>query len=59
MIQAANRTLAHLSKREPGFGYLVAVSEPVALTAPALPKPTAAAKQENNQDDNQNRFKAH
>ena len=34
----------------------IAVSEPVALTAPALPVPTASAKQEHNHDDNQNRF---
>jgi hypothetical protein len=46
MIQAASRTFAHLHKPEPGFGYLVAVSEPVALTAPALPVPTTSTKQE-------------
>jgi hypothetical protein len=32
---------------------------PVALTAPALPEPTASTKQEHNHDDNQNRFEAH
>jgi hypothetical protein len=32
---------------------------PVGLTAPALPVPTASAKQEDNHDDNQNRFQAH
>ena len=45
-------------KRELGFGYLAANfgSEPVPLTAPATPVPTAATKQEHNHDDNQNRF---
>ena len=45
-------------KREPGFGYLAAisVSEPVALTASALPVPTASTKQKHNHGNNQNRF---
>src|ERR1019366_7961156 len=38
-------TFARLHKREPGFGYLaVSASEPVALSAPALPVPTASTK---------------
>jgi len=51
-------TFARIHKREPGFGCLAAISgsEPVALTAPALPVPTASTKQEHNHDDNQNRF---
>jgi hypothetical protein len=52
-------TFARLHKRQAGFGCLTAVLEPVALTAPALPVPTASTEQEHNHDDNQNRFEAH
>jgi hypothetical protein len=54
-------TLALLHKREPDFGCLTATSapEPVALSAPASPVPTASTKQEHKQDDNQNRFETH
>jgi len=45
-------TFARLHKREAGFGYFVAVPEPVALSAPASPVPIASTKQEHNQDDN-------
>ena len=45
-----------MSRREPGFGCLTAVSELVALGAPASPVPTASTKQEHKQDNNQNRF---
>jgi hypothetical protein len=50
---------ARLHKRELGFGYLEAVSGPVALSAPAAPVPTASTKQKHNQDDNQDRFDTH
>ena len=45
-------------KRELGFGDLAANfgSEPVPLTAPATPVPTAATKQKHNHDDDQNPF---
>jgi hypothetical protein len=35
---------------------LFSVPEHVALTAPALPEPTASTKQKHNHDDNQNQF---
>jgi hypothetical protein len=38
------------------FRTAIYVPEQIALTAPALPVPTASTKQENNHDDNQNRF---
>jgi hypothetical protein len=38
---------------------VAAVSEPIALTAPTLPVPTASAKQKHNHDDKQNHFYTH
>jgi hypothetical protein len=49
------RTFARLHKAIAA----ISVSEPVALTAPALPVPTASTKQEHNHDDKQYRFEAH